>query len=175
LLGASKEKQPSNPSYPYDAAREHEVKPHRRTIPIKGVRSGFNQLHLTLTVSPTGDVLDADAVGDNEVLKFWPQLRDEVRQWKFTPFEDNGRPATADVEEYIDLVPPERLPKNRVAAPALRPNSKVAIALERTGCFGTCPSYTTTVSTVRLWLPPENVGARQNRTKCESWQKASGG
>ena len=83
----------------------------------------------------------------DRTLKFWPQLEGEVRQWKFTPFEQNGGAVTADVEEYIDLVPPERLPKTHIAPPILGPNSKVSISLQRTGCFGSCPSYTATVST----------------------------
>jgi ankyrin repeat protein len=147
LLWASADKRPSYPSYDYDIARAHEIKPHRRTIPFQGVRPGFNQLRLTLTVSPTGDVMDAHASGPSELLKFWPQLQAEVRQWKFIPFEENGRAVTAEVEEYIDLVPPERLPKNHVAAPVLQPTSEVVITLQRTGCYGTCPSYTVTVGT----------------------------
>ncbi|HLX86466.1 MAG TPA: ankyrin repeat domain-containing protein [Terriglobales bacterium] len=146
-LWASDEKRPAYPSYDYDVARTHEIEPHRRTIPVEGVRSGSNQLRLTLTVSPTGDVLESDAAGDPGIMKLWPQLQGEVRRWKFTPFEANGKAVTAEVEEYIDLVPPERLPKSHVAAPALRRDSKVAITLERSGCFGTCPSYTVTVST----------------------------
>ncbi len=133
--------------FDYNVARAHEIKPHRRAIPVQGVQSGFNQLHLTLTVSSMGEVVDADAGGDSEVLKYWPQLQGEVRQWKFTPFEVNGKAVTAEVEEYIDLVPPERLPKTHVAAPTLRPDSRVTITLHRTGCFGSCPSYTVTVST----------------------------
>ena len=144
-LWASDEKPLS--SFDYDVARAHEIKPHRRTIPLQGVRPGFNQLHLTLTVSPTGEVVDADANGDQEALRFWPQLEREVRQWKFTPFDENGKVVAAEVEEYIDLVPPERPPKNHVAAPILRRDSKVGITLERSGCFGRCPSYTVTVST----------------------------
>ena len=143
----SGDKRHSNPSFDYDVARGHEIKPHRRTIPLKGVTPGFNQLRLTLIVSPAGEVASADASGEAEILKFWPQLQDEVRLWKFTPFERNGKPVTAEVEEYIDLVPPERLPKHHVPAPAVRPNSKVAITLARTGCFGSCPSYSVTVST----------------------------
>ncbi len=146
-LWALDEKGRSYPTFDYDVARTHEVKPHRRTIPLAGVSEGFNQLHLTLTVSPTGDVMDADATGDRGALKLWPQLQGEVRQWKFTPFEENGKAITAEVEEYLDLVPPERLPKNHVAAPALRRDSKVVITLERSGCFGSCPSYTVMVST----------------------------
>jgi ankyrin repeat protein len=144
FLWASDEKRPS---FDYDAARTHEIKPHRRTIPLQGVRSGFNQLHLTLTVSSTGEVVDADANGDHEALKFWPQLEGEVRQWKFAPFEENGKAVAAQIEEYIDLVPPERPPKNHAVAPVLRPSSKVTITLQRSGCYGTCPSYTVTVST----------------------------
>ena len=134
-------------SIDYPVAAEHEIEPHRRTIPVDGVRPGFNQLRLALTISPAGDVIDADAGGDAESLKFWAQVEPEVLQWKFVPFEADGKPTTAKVEEYVDLVPPERFPAVHVAAPALRPTSKVSITLERTGCFGSCPAYVVTVST----------------------------
>jgi hypothetical protein len=143
----SGDKKSSNPSFEYDVARGHEIKPHRRTIPLKGVRPGFNQLRLALIVSPAGDVVSADASGDRKILKFWSQLKSEVSEWKFTPFQKDGIAVIAEVEEYIDLVPPERLPRNHVAAPVIRTNSQVAIKLERTGCYGTCPSYTVRVST----------------------------
>jgi len=152
----SKEKS-SVPTFDYPVAYAHELKPHRRTIPIKGVQAGFNQIHLTITVSPTGDVLEVHPTEevdprprDGGALKFWPQLESEVRQWRFTPFEQNGNPVTAQVDEYLDLVPPERLPKTHVAPPTLRPNSKITVSLQRSGCFGSCPSYTVTVSTDRI-------------------------
>ena len=147
LIQESGDKRPTNPSFDYEVARDHEIKPHRRTIPVKGVDPGFNQLRLTLVVSPTGDVTSADASGDEEAMKFWPQLEDEVLLWKFRPFENNGKTVAAEVEEYIDLVPPERLPKRHVTAPRVRPDSKVSITLERTGCLGSCPSYSITTST----------------------------
>lgn len=147
LLGAQDKKEPSYPSYSYEVARAHEIKPHRRTIPLHGILPGFNQLHLTLTVSPDGQVTDSHADGDAKLLKLWPSVESEVRDWRFTPFEVNGKAVTAEVEEYIDLVPPEKLPKRHVAAPTVRPNSKVAITLRRTGCLGSCPSYTVTIST----------------------------
>jgi ankyrin repeat protein len=146
-VSTGEEKPPSYPSFDYDVAQKHEIKPHRRTIPSDGIGEGFNQLHLTLTVSPVGDVVDARASGDNKLLEIWPQLEGEVRSWKFEPFEKDGKPVTAEVEEYVDLVPPERLPTKHVIAPAIRPNSSVKITLERTGCYGTCPAYTVTVST----------------------------
>lgn len=140
----------SYPSISYEVARSHEVKPHRRTIPVDGVRPGFNQLHLTLIVSPTGDVMKADASGSDTDLKYWPTLQGEVGQWRFEPFEKNGIPVTVEVEEYIDLVPPERFPKKHVTAPAIRQDSKVTVTLERSGCFGSCPSYTVAVSTTGI-------------------------
>lgn len=149
-LWAQDEKRPSYPPFDYDVARTHEIKPHRRTVPLKGVSPGFNQLRLTLTVSPTGDVMNADAGGDAESLKYWPQVQPEVQRWKFIPFEVNGKAVTAEIEEYVDLVPPERFPKNHVPAPVVGANSRVTIALQRTGCYGTCPSYTATVSTNRV-------------------------
>lgn len=150
LLGMCDEKRPSYPSYDYDDARPHEIKPHRRRIPVEGVRSGFNQLHLTLIVSPVGDVVNAEAAGSDETMRFWPQLRSEVSQWKFTPFLKHGKAVMAEINEYIDLVPPERLPENHVAAPVIRPDSKITITLERGGCYGTCPIYTVAISPERI-------------------------
>src|SRR5262249_6222109 len=63
FLSAQSEKGPSYPFYRFDAARTHEIKPHRLTIPVKGVRSGSHQLRLRLTVSLTGEVLDSLAAG----------------------------------------------------------------------------------------------------------------
>ncbi len=91
--------------------------------------------------------MQASADGEDDSMKFWPDLKSEVMGWKFTPFEKDGKPTAAEVEEYIDLVPPERLPKRHVVAPALRRDSRVAIALQRTGCHGRCPAYTVVVST----------------------------
>ncbi len=147
LLAAQGQDKPTYPSFDYDVARAHEIKPHRRTIPHEGIRSGDNQLHLTLIVSPIGDVISSEASGDKKILGLWPELQGEVSQWRFLPFEKNGKAITAEVEEYIDLVPPERLPKIHVPAPPLQPDSKVTITLQRSGCYGSCPAYAVTVST----------------------------
>ena len=147
LLSAADGKTPSTSTFNYEDARKHEIAPHRRIIPLHGVRMGFNQLRLTLTVSPSGHVVDAKANGESSNMAFWPQLREEVLGWKFTPFEKGGAAVTAEVEEWLDLVPPERLPSKHVPAPPVGPKSKVAITLTRSGCFGTCPGYAVTVAT----------------------------
>jgi ankyrin repeat protein len=144
---ASGVEEPALHFYEYDVARTHELKPHRRTIPCNGVSRGSQQLRLTLTVTAAGDVVEARASGDAEALKFWPKLEGEVRQWKFLPFEENGRAVTARVEEYVDLVPPESLPARHVAPPALRPDSEVLITLQRSGCYGSCRGYQVTLGT----------------------------
>jgi ankyrin repeat protein len=144
---ASDEKAAVYPKFGYDVAQAHEIKPHRRTVPVRGAQGGFNHLTVTVTVSATGDVIKAEARGDDASMRFWPKVEGEVNQWRFTPFERDGKAMAVEYEEYVDLVPPERFPKVHVAAPAVRPDSKVAIALERTACFGSCPGYTVTVET----------------------------
>jgi uncharacterized protein DUF6438 len=134
-------------TFDYADVVAHEIKPHRRTIPHAGVGSGFHQLHLFLIVSPAGDVVEATADGDDDILKFWPDLRAEVLRWKFVPFEENGKAVTAKIDEYLDLVPPERLPLIHMPAPTVRSDSNVAITLRRTGCYGRCPSYQVSITT----------------------------
>jgi ankyrin repeat protein len=107
---------------------------------------GEHWLSLTLTVSPTGDVTHAETSGEDEDTRFWPQVEGEVSQWKFTPFTKGGKAVTAEVDESIVLVPPERLPKTHVAPPPITKDSKVAITLQRQWCDGTCDFHTVTVS-----------------------------
>src|SRR5664279_1403806 len=153
FLGASQQTEKSYASYDYQTVREHEIKPHRHSVPFEGLdQSGPTQLQLKLIVSATGDVIHAEATGDEHLLKIWPQLQGEVYQWKFIPFEEHGKAVTAEVEEYISFVPPERLPKIHVAPPVVRPDSNVTITLKRSGCYGSCPSYTVTVSTSGIAL-----------------------
>ncbi len=161
---AAEEKQPAYPSFDYQATYAHEIKPHRRTIPLADVSYGFHELRLTLTVSSEGAVLDAKPAGDDEDNKFWPDLRPEVLRWKFIPFEVDGHPVTASVEEYIDLVPPVLLPSVHVPAPAVRPDSRVDITLSRSMCYGRCPVYKVSVSTKGIVFDGEEFVAAKGRS-----------
>jgi ankyrin repeat protein len=147
LLAPPDDKPPVYHSFDYEVARAHEVEPYRHQIPLKGVHPGFNQLQLKLKVSVFGDVVAAEAESDPATLKFWPELEAEVLRWKFTPFEKDGKVVAALVEEYLVLLPMERLPEIHAAAPPIRPDSKVIISLERTACYGWCPNYSVSVST----------------------------
>jgi hypothetical protein len=138
---------PAPASIDFNQAYHHELTPHRHTIPVQDFHSGDDQIGLALIVSPAGVVVSADANGDANTRSYWPKVKEEVLGWKFAPFEVEGKPVTAKVEEYVDLVPPERLPTAHVTPPELRPDSKVSITLRRTVCYGRCPAYAVTVST----------------------------
>ncbi|HVG27269.1 MAG TPA: hypothetical protein VM865_06665, partial [Acidobacteriaceae bacterium] len=145
-LIASEGQKPSYPSFDKETARDHEIKPYRRTVPVVGMDQkdykGAHYLNLKLIVSPTGDVVHAETNGEVEDTSFWPQVEGEVSQWKFTPFTKGGKAVTAEVYESIVLVPPERLPKTHVAPPPITKDSKVVITLRRQWCDGTCDFHT---------------------------------
>ena len=154
LLSANAQntKEPVYPSFDYEAAQSHETLPHRRTIPLKEMDEDSNfyqlneQLYLTLIISPAGEVIRAEANGSDDGMKHWPEVQAEVSAWKFRPFEKDGKAVTAKVEEYVDLVPPERLPKTHVKSPEVHRDSDIVIRLDRSGCYGTCPSYSVTIT-----------------------------
>ena len=147
VLYASPQTASTPVSIDFDQAYHHELKPHRHTIPVQDFRSGDDQIGLVLIVSSSGDVVSATANGDASTRSYWPTVKEEVLSWKFDPFLVDGKPVKAKVEEYVDLVPPERLPTKHVSPPVLRPDSKVAISLERSVCYGPCPAYSVTVTT----------------------------
>jgi hypothetical protein len=167
-LLASEGQKPSYRSFDYKTARDHEIKPHRRTIPVDGMSQEFtgpHELHLELTVSPTGDVTHAEASGEDGDTRFWPQVEGEVYQWKFTPFKAGGKPVTATVDERVDLLPPERLPKTHVVPPPITKDSKVAIVLRQWTCDGIiCALHAVSVSTDGIVFEGFNVAALGRHT-----------
>jgi uncharacterized protein DUF6438 len=152
ILAPSEEKKASLPQIDYHTARIHVIKPHRRIIPVEGgVGRGDIRLHLTLIISPTGDVTSAQATGSNNTMTLWPQLQGEVYQWKFIPFKIDGKPATVEVEEDIYVAPPERLPSTHVTSPPIKPDSKIAIMLERTSSlYGADSAYSITITSTGI-------------------------
>jgi hypothetical protein len=139
---------PATPT-PIDAktARTHEVGPHRHYIPMKGIGHGYHELELTLNISADGKVLNAKADGDAQLLALWPKLKPEVMVWRYRPFEAEGRAVPVTVLTSLQMVPPEQLPTHHVNPPEVKPDSVVSIALSKTECYGTCPSFTVELKT----------------------------
>jgi ankyrin repeat protein len=144
-------KDPIDYSFDYDVARSHELQPHRRTIPTAGVRPNNSiQIQIEVVVSDGGAVVAIKPDAAPEAMHHWPQVREEIEKWRFTPFLAHGRAVQARVTEYVDLVPPERLPVRHIEPPPLGPDSRVVISLQRSGCYGTCPSY-------GVWISSDGV------------------
>jgi hypothetical protein len=102
-------------------------------------------IDVTLTVSATGDVIDAKP-SSTDGIRYWAQIKPRVFAWKFVPFQKRGKPVVALVQEYIDLAPPERLPVVRAPGPVIRPESKIVIELDRGTYYGTRSAYSVTLS-----------------------------
>jgi hypothetical protein len=139
-------------------------------------------VELEVTVDEEGRVIEAGRARDASNLP--AELRQDatmpvavaaVRQWRFRPFEREGQRVTARGIVSLTVLPPERLPAHHVPFPPVDP-ARVAITLERTACFGSCPSYVVTLrgdgsvefaaraytimdGTHRYAVPPEQVRA----------------
>ncbi len=125
----------------------HELGHPRHAISVDSAPRGFAQLRLQLIVSPTGEVVSATAHGSADELRYWPMLEREVEAWLFSPFLRDGQPVTVQVDDGVNLLPPERLPSRLVPEPPIRPESTISLTLSRSVCYGSCPDYSLTLST----------------------------
>lgn len=89
---------------------------------------------------PTAVILH-DAIGEaDKDLK--TQADAYVLSLRYPPL---AHPAPVRMWEQVDVYPPVRVPARSVALPVYDA-STVRITLERTGCFGSCPSYKVSVA-----------------------------
>lgn len=123
---------------------KNEVKAHRQSAlpiisyPYGTQRDGGWGLHLTVRVDEAGQVIcyspkdqfDRDQPLNNE-------RRAALGALRYAPFQRDGVAVSAIVTEQINE---QELPEKHLPLPEV-PLGKVHIALERTGCFGSCPSY----------------------------------
>jgi hypothetical protein len=94
---------------------------------------------LSVVVAPDGHVVSAEATGGDKDL--FDRAERAARGWTYLPFERDGRPIFARIEESIQLLPPERRRAAYVPPPDIKNWNSLRITLWRTGCFGTCPAY----------------------------------
>lgn len=98
-------------------------------------------LQLTLRIDESGRVacyLAKDDIGRPQTLN--AERRNIVKtlgHWRYRPFVREGKAVAAIVSEQVGE---QELPEKHVPLPEV-PLEQVRIVLERTGCFGSCPSY----------------------------------
>ena len=96
---------------------------------------------LTLRVDAAGKVVCYELKDDFDRKLELNDARSAIIQGmlsrRYTPFLSEGKPAPAIVKEYVRE---EELPQKHIPLPDV-PLADVHIGLQRTGCFGSCPSY----------------------------------
>lgn len=100
-----------------------------------------------VSVTPSDEIDFDDADADipkqwiNEFKKVIAEAQIEIRSLRYRPFERNGHAVSATFEEDVPCVPPEMLPGPHANFPDIHNWNSLRMSLERTRCFGTCPSY----------------------------------
>lgn len=114
---------------------------------------GFeDSLEIAVTVDRTGSVISThiDTTGRNRDYKNSPAILADaeamVRSLKYSPFTRGGKPVVAQFRENVFLLPPELKPARHVPFPRVKDWNSVRIGLSRSGCFGTCPSYSVEIA-----------------------------
>lgn len=133
------------------APSREEIKAHRQfdvpviTRPFGTERDNW-ELGVLIKVDEKGHpvcyFVEKDEFGREQVLD--DERKDvlsKVASWQYAPFIVDGRSEVSLVKESIreQIAPEHHLPLPKV------PMSQVAITLERTGCYGTCPAYWVTL------------------------------
>lgn len=94
---------------------------------------------LSLIIGADGNVISANATeGPKE---FYSEAIALALAWKYKPFLCAGRPIVAQTQDRISILPPERTPSIHIPFPTVEEWKTLVITLERTACYGSCPSY----------------------------------
>jgi hypothetical protein len=112
---------------------------------------GLARVSLKLVVTPGGAVKSATPeAGSEDSVKWYEQAASLAKTWRYIPFERKGKPIFATFSTDVNVVPPERRPHERRSSassfPEIRDWNSLRMTLNRTRCYGICPSYTLTVS-----------------------------
>ena len=113
------------------------------------IHGGFDRVWLKIVVTPEGIV--QSALPESGGAKWREEAASLAKAWRYVPFERDRKAILATLEAEVDIVPAERRPEQRPSSsvasfPEIRDWSSLRITLSRTMCFGTCPSYSLTVS-----------------------------
>lgn len=102
------------------------------------LRRPLESVHIQFVVAASGEVLRAEALDSS---RFADQALAIVKALRFRPFVRNGAAVEVQADEYVPILPPEKVPANHVPFPEVDDLSSVEFSLKRTACFGSCPLY----------------------------------
>lgn len=103
----------------------------------------FQSVEIELVIDTNGRVRSAQAL---DLPQFAERALTIAKALRFRPFLRSGVPVEVRAEEHVFILPPEKLPANHVPFPAVEDLSSVEFSLERTYCFGSCPSYSVRIT-----------------------------
>lgn len=111
----------------------------------------FEVISVEITIDEAGRVSDvrpsedAERLGDVLSKQDWlAQAMNATRQWRFTPFERDGRIVSARGNVQFSILPAERLPARHVTFPKVS-LAEITISMTTSSCFGTCPAYSVAI------------------------------
>lgn len=111
----------------------------RRALRVPRTQNIFQSVKLTLIVDVDGDVVSA--MPQEGPKDLYSQAVAEAKEWKYTPFEKEGKNVVAKITDYVRILPPEDLPRAHQDFPGTQGTAGVVMTLSRSGCYGTCPAY----------------------------------
>jgi hypothetical protein len=102
-------------------------------LPIKPLGDDSFQFYvrIEITVGPDGTVISA--VPRDGDAQYYDATAHAALDWKYKPFERNGRAITVSFSEYVRVVPTERRPAEHVPFPEIKDWNSLRITLERIG------------------------------------------
>jgi hypothetical protein len=108
-------------------------------------RFSFGAVHVKFVIDTNGRVRDAEFIPPSrleiKVSPFASRALAVVRALTYRPILRNGIALEAQTDEYVRILPLEKVPATRVAFPEVNDLSSVEFSLKRTQCLGSCPSY----------------------------------
>jgi ankyrin repeat protein len=125
---------------PEEEVASHETGNHGAVrLRLAGPMQVFQSVRLTIIVDTTGNVISATPIeGPRQAFE---AAAAEAINWKYLQFEKEGAPVKATFTDYVRILPPEKLPKKHEPFPTVNSTDRVVMTLSRSGCYGTCPSY----------------------------------
>jgi hypothetical protein len=115
--------------------------------PQDNVRLLYYPIKVSVVVDTTGRVVSAIASRewDYEIKPpegAFEKAESLVQELRYTPFESGGHPVVAMFDQYVEMLPPELKPLGpALSFPKVKDWQSLKINLDRSACYGYCPSY----------------------------------